>query len=75
MRLYLTPEAQPLLDKMWERAAQTHEDAQADLTAAEREQFIKTLQQMKQSLLATEERLGREDLELEERIANAAVRS
>lgn len=71
VRLYLTPEAQPLLDQMWQRAAKTQEDAMADLSAPERDNLITSLQKIKQSLQTTEDCLGNTGSELQERISNA----
>ena len=71
VRLYLTPEAQPLLDQMWQRAAKTQEDAMADLSLAERDNLIKSLQQIKQSLQTTEDCLSSAGTERQERIVNA----
>lgn len=76
VRLYLTAEAQPLLDQMWERAAKTQDDAMADLSVAERENLIKSLQRIKQSLLITEGCRADADYDLEEKgLANAAKSS
>ncbi|MZR32239.1 MarR family winged helix-turn-helix transcriptional regulator [Sneathiella litorea] len=63
IRLYLTPHVQPLLDQMWELAAETHEDAMAELSGDARDNLIKALQQAKQSLLSAEDRLCEEDVE------------
>ena len=71
IRLYLTPDAQPLLDSMWQFAAETREDATAGLPENDRDHLIKSLQQVKQSLLSAEARQSEAALELAERLKNA----
>lgn len=56
VRLYLTPAAQPLLDRMWAFAALSREDAMADLPDESRAALLQALQHMKRNLLAGEDR-------------------
>jgi MarR family transcriptional regulator for hemolysin len=55
-RLYLTVQAQPLLARMYAIAAETREEAMADLPAESRRMLIDALRLMKQSLLEAESR-------------------
>ena len=42
-QLFLTPKAQPIIDRIWDFGHQTREEAMAGLSAAEREHLIDTL--------------------------------
>lgn len=53
-QLYLTPKAQPILDRIWELAHEAREAAMAGLTAAQREQMIDALITIKANLLSTD---------------------
>lgn len=53
-QLFLTPKSQPILDEMWERAAETMEEALKGLSADQRRQIIERLQQMKHNLATAE---------------------
>jgi DNA-binding MarR family transcriptional regulator len=50
-RLYLAPKAQPLLDRIWDFAHQTREDAMAGLSPVERERMIDALIKIKANLV------------------------
>lgn len=54
-RLFLTSKSQPILDEMWELAAQTIEDALNGLSADERRQVVAGLRRIKQNLTAAED--------------------
>lgn len=56
VRLYLTPAAVPLLARMWSLAAETREEAMAELSEESREMLIETLRRMKQNLVDAEHR-------------------
>lgn len=75
IRLYLTPQAQPLLDQMWKLAQKTHEDALNDFSDVARDALIKSLQQAKQSLLVAEERACDGNTEEAERNHNVTKRN
>ncbi len=75
IRLYLTSQAQPLLEQMWELATKTHEDALADLSEKASDALIKSLLQIKQSLLSAEGYLCDEDAEKAERNDNVTKRA
>jgi MarR family transcriptional regulator, transcriptional regulator for hemolysin len=49
-QLFLTPRAQPIIDRIWDFGQQTREEAMAGLSAAEREQLIDTLIRIKANL-------------------------
>ncbi|HEY5607638.1 MAG TPA: MarR family transcriptional regulator [Alphaproteobacteria bacterium] len=49
-QLYLTPKAQPIIDRIWDFAHQTREEAMAGLSPAAREQLIDTLIRIKANL-------------------------
>ena len=51
-RLYLTPAAQPVIEKIWQYSGQTRELAMAGLDASARAVLLQTLLTMKQNLLA-----------------------
>lgn len=53
-RLYLTPAAGPLLEQMWELAAETRNEAMAGLEQDREQALIEALRHMKQNLLAAE---------------------
>lgn len=53
-QLFLTPKSQPILDEMWERAAETIEEALKGLSADQRRQVVERLQQMKHNLATAE---------------------
>ena len=55
IRLFLTTEAQPLLNRMWELSAETREEAATNISSERRNALIATLNNMKQNLLAVEE--------------------
>jgi MarR family transcriptional regulator for hemolysin len=56
VRLYLTPDAQPLLARMWSLAAETREDAMAGISEQDRILLNETLSRIKQNLLDAERR-------------------
>lgn len=72
VRLYLTPEAAPVLETMWLFAAETREEAMATLSKASRDILVETLHSMKLNLLATENRSCGDDIDPTEGMANAA---
>ena len=49
-QLFLTPKAQPIIDRIWDFGHQTREEAMAGLSAAEREHLIDTLIGIKANL-------------------------
>jgi MarR family transcriptional regulator for hemolysin len=49
-QLFLTPKAQPIIDRIWDFGHQTREEAMAGLSAAEREHLIDTLIRIKANL-------------------------
>ena len=49
-QLFLTPKAQPIIDRIWDFGHQTREEAMAGLSAAEREHLIDTLIKIKANL-------------------------
>ncbi|PJK27744.1 MarR family winged helix-turn-helix transcriptional regulator [Minwuia thermotolerans] len=53
-RLYLTAAARPLLDRMWELAAATREEAMAGLPDDRRQALIESLRHVKRNLVTTE---------------------
>ena len=53
-QLYLTPKAQPLLDRIWDFAHETREAAMAGLSAVAREQMIDALIDLKANLVRLE---------------------
>ena len=54
IQLYLTPKAEPMLDKMADEASLTREAALADFDANEREQLFRMLRRVKANLAADE---------------------
>mgnify|MGYP001765341039 CR=1 FL=1 len=54
IQLYLTPKAEPMLDKMSDEASLTREAALADFDPSEREQLFHLLQRVKANLAADE---------------------
>jgi MarR family transcriptional regulator, transcriptional regulator for hemolysin len=52
--LYLTPKVQPILKELRARAAEAREDLLAGVTPTDRKTLTKTLEHMKQNLLAAE---------------------
>jgi DNA-binding MarR family transcriptional regulator len=54
VRLYLTDSAAPLIDIMWEMAAQARAEAMDGLPAAARQQMIATLTRMRHNLISSE---------------------
>lgn len=61
-RLYLTKDAQPLLNRMWELSAETREEAATNISSEQRAALVATLNDMKQNLLAVEECLSKSGL-------------
>ena len=57
VQLVLTDKAQPLLDRMWDLAADTRADAMGDVPQAEYEALVTALAQIKQNLISAEGRL------------------
>ena len=55
-RLYLTPQAEPLLERIWSYAAATRADALAGLSEDARQALIGSLSHIKQNLLDAESR-------------------
>jgi len=53
-QLFLTPKSQPILDEMWERAAETMEEALKGLSDDQRRQVVERLQKMKHNLATAE---------------------
>jgi DNA-binding MarR family transcriptional regulator len=49
-QLFLTPKAQPIIDRIWDFGHETREEALAGLSPAERERLIDTLIQIKANL-------------------------
>lgn len=60
-RLYLTEKAQPLIDEMWDRAADTREAAMAGLEPAARDAMIDSLLAIKRNLVDAEQRAATPD--------------
>ena len=58
VNLYLTPEAEPLLARMWALAEQTREDALVGLSQESRKVLIETLHRMRQNLVEAENRVA-----------------
>lgn len=56
VRLYLTAQAQDIIDRMWVLAAETRAEAMAGLSKESRKALIETLRRMKQNLLEAEDR-------------------
>ncbi len=54
-RLYLTPKAQPILDEMGRRAAQTLEEALAGMPQQARDGLVEALRLMKENLSAPDQ--------------------
>ncbi len=54
VQLYLTEAAAPLIDTMWDLAAQTRADALAGLPAETRQMLVDALQHMRQNLITCE---------------------
>lgn len=63
VQLVLTDKAQPLLDHMWDLAAETRADAMGDVPQAEYEALITALAQIKQNLISAEGRLVAEPMQ------------
>ncbi|MCA8929026.1 MAG: MarR family transcriptional regulator [Alphaproteobacteria bacterium] len=63
VQLVLTDKAQPLLDHMWDLAADTRADAMGDVPQAEYEALITALAQIKQNLISAEGRLVAEPMQ------------
>jgi MarR family transcriptional regulator for hemolysin len=62
IRLYLTPKSQPILSDLYERAAETLEEALDGVSATKRRQLISVLSKMKSNLsaaAATQDAQGR----------------
>jgi DNA-binding MarR family transcriptional regulator len=53
-RLYLTAAARPLLDRMWDLAAETRAEAMAGLADDRRQALIESLRHVKRNLVAAE---------------------
>ena len=53
-RLYLTAAARPLLDRMWDLAAETRAEAMAGLPDDRRQALIESLRHVKRNLVAAE---------------------
>lgn len=53
-KLYLTPKAQPMLERLWSLAAETRGEALAGFSPAQRDHLVEFLVQMKQNLLDAE---------------------
>jgi DNA-binding MarR family transcriptional regulator len=53
-KLYLTPKAQPLIERLWSLAAETQGEALAGFSRAQRDHLVELLVQMKQNLLNAE---------------------
>jgi DNA-binding MarR family transcriptional regulator len=60
-RLYLTEKAKPLIDEMWEGAAETREEAMAGLAPTARDAMIDSLLAIKRNLAAAEQRAAGAD--------------
>ena len=60
-RIYLTPHAQPLLEKLWEIAKKTEENTLANLSEEARAALVKSLLQAKQNLLSDGDAEDEED--------------
>jgi len=54
VQLYLTPDAQPLLDQMWALAVEARADALAGVSEKDQEALIETLCRIKRNLLAAD---------------------
>ena len=48
--LYLTPQANPILEKMWEQGTHTRTEALKDIPAADQELLLRTLLRMRENL-------------------------
>ncbi|WP_085584286.1 MarR family winged helix-turn-helix transcriptional regulator [Thalassospira mesophila] len=55
VNLYIGKNASPLIDKMWEFAAETRRDALSGLSDDEQEVMIDTLQRMRMNLISCEQ--------------------
>ena len=75
IRLYLTDKAEPLLREMQEMSAETKRQATMALTDDARNQFIATLQQVKQSLLCAESQIEGEADSLPDSASNTKKRA
>jgi MarR family transcriptional regulator for hemolysin len=51
VRLFLTPQAQPLLARMWALAAETREEAMAGMSQKDRTALMESLRRLKRNLL------------------------
>ncbi|MGD9601802.1 MAG: MarR family winged helix-turn-helix transcriptional regulator [Gammaproteobacteria bacterium] len=71
-RLYLTEDAQPLLGRMWDIAAETREDAMAGLADDRKQVLIDALRHMKRNLVAAESAADGIGGEPEKALSNAA---
>ena len=71
-RLHLTAKAQPLLERMWEIAAETRKDAMNGFSEHDREHLADMLKGMKSNLLDQENRGDIPDESSEKGIRNAA---
>ena len=55
VRLYLTEKANPLLEQMWQLAAETREDSLRGMSDRQRDAIVKLLRQMKDNLLCCDD--------------------
>ena len=71
-RLYLTEDAQPLLERMWDLAAETREETMAGLADDRKQVLIDALRHMKRNLVAAESAADGIGGEPEKALSNAA---
>lgn len=71
-RLYLTGAARPLLERMWRLAAETREEAMADLPDDRKRALIEALRHMKHNLVVAENGGDSTDKQAEGALSNAA---
>lgn len=72
-RLYLTDAARPLLEQMWDLAAETRDEVMAGMPERQKEALFAALRHMKDNLLAAENGGENQDQEAETPPSNAAT--
>lgn len=71
-RLYLTEDAQPVLERMWDLAAETREEALVGLAGDRKQVLINALRHIKRNLVAAESEADSIGREPKKALSNAA---